>query len=228
MVAERIIPTMCHGCSYGGYNCGMLAHVKDGRFTRVEGNPYHPLNEGGLCAKGQAAVQWVYNENRLKTPLRRVGERGSGKFEKISWDEALKIVSDQVMEIRQRFGPETLIFGKGQSSSWVGIHHLLWMRFMHVLGSITFSNWGPSVCYSPQLMYYRQMIGGPTYPRPDYDHADLIIEWFTGGGTGGPARGGVETLDTNLRSVPRKIMERLEKGSELVIVNPQFISLFCR
>ena|GEM_PF-6753073 len=63
---RNIIPTMCHGCSYGGYNCGILAHVEEGRFVRVEGNPYHPLNEGGLCAKGQAAVQWVYNKSRLK------------------------------------------------------------------------------------------------------------------------------------------------------------------
>jgi len=225
MADRRIVPTMCHGCSYGGYNCGMLAHVESGRFTRVEGNPYHPLNEGGLCAKGQAAVQWVYNEKRLKTPLRRVGERGAGEFEEISWDEALKTVADRVMEIREKFGPETLIFSKGQSSSWAGIHHFLWMRFMHALGSITFSNWGPFVCYSPQLMYYRQMIGGPTYPRPDYDNADLIIEWFTGGGTGGAARGGVETLDTNLRSIPKKIVKRLETGAELVIINPQLISL---
>ena len=199
--------------------------MENGRFTRVEGNPHHPLNEGGLCAKGQAAVPWVYNANRLKAPLKRVGERGSGEFKEISWDEALKIVADRVMEIREKFGPETLIFGKGQSSSWAGIHHFLWMRFMHALGSITFSNWGPFVCYSPQLMYYRQMIGGPTYPRPDYDNADLIIEWFTGGGTGGAARGGVETLDTNLRSVPRKIVKRLEAGAELVVINPQLITL---
>ena len=216
---------MCHGCSYGGYNCGILAHVENGRFVRVEGNPHHPLNEGGLCAKGQAAVQWVYNESRLKTPLLRVGERGGGEFREISWDEALKITAERIMTIREHDGPETLIFSKGQSSSWAGIHHFLWMRFMHALGSITFSNWGPFVCYSPQLMYYRQILGGPTYPRPDYDHADLIIEWFTGGGTGGAARGGVETLDTNLRSVPRKIMARLERGAELVIINPQLITL---
>jgi len=222
---ERVIPTMCHGCSYGGYNCGMLAHVKDGRFVRVEGNPHHPLNEGKLCAKGQAAVQWVYNKKRLKYPMKRTGEKGAGQFKRISWDEALDTIAGTILETRERYGPETLMLGKGQSSSWAGLHHFLWMRFMHALGSTTFSNWGPSVCYSPQLMYHKAIIGGSTYARPDYDHADLILEWFTGGGLGGPARRGVETLDTNLRSVSVKIMERVEKGAKLVIINPQLIPL---
>jgi len=222
---NRIIPTLCHGCSYGGYNCGMLAHVEGGKFVRVEGNPHHPLNEGKLCAKGQAAVQWVYNGKRLKFPMKRTGEKGSGQFRRISWNEALDTIAENILETRDRYGPETLMLGKGQSSSWAGLHHFLWMRFMHALGSTTFSNWGPSVCYSPQLLYHKAIIGGPTYARPDYEHADLILEWFTGGGQGGPARGGVETLDTNLRSVSVKIMERVEKGARLVIINPQLIPL---
>lgn len=225
MERDSVIPTMCHGCSYGGYNCGMLAHVRNGKFVRVEGNPHHPLNKGKLCAKGQAAVQWVYNEQRLKFPLVRTGERGEGAFKRVSWDEALGIVVDRILEIKEKHGPECLMFSKGQSSSWAGLHQFLWIRFMHALGSPTFSNWGPSVCYAPQLMYHKQLIGGPTYARPDYDNADLIIEWFTGGGTGGPARRGVETLDTNMRSVPHKIVERLERGAKLIVINPQLIPI---
>jgi anaerobic selenocysteine-containing dehydrogenase len=225
MESNRVVPTMCHGCSYGGYNCGILAHVREGRIARVEGNPSHPLNNGKLCAKGQSAVQWVYNDNRLKYPLLRKGKRGDGNFVRISWDKAMEITAGHIRETRERYGPEYIILSKGQSSSWGGLHHLLWIRFMHALGSVTFSNWGPSVCYAPQLMYHKQLIGGPTYARPDYDHADLILEWFTGGGKGGPARGGAETLDTNFRSVPRKIIERLKKGAKLVIINPQLISI---
>lgn len=222
---EMIIPTMCHGCSYGGYNCGMLAHFKDGNFTKVEGNPYHPLNKGKLCAKGQSAVQWVYNEQRLKFPLVRTGEKGTGTFKKVSWGEALGIIVDRIRDIREQYGSEYIMLSKGQSSSWNGLHHLLWIRFMHALGSPTFTNWGPSVCYSPQLMYHKQIVGGSTYARPDYKNADLIIEWFTGGGTGGAARRGVETLDTNLRSVPVEIVDRLEQGAELIVINPQLIPL---
>ncbi|MBW2340533.1 MAG: molybdopterin-dependent oxidoreductase [Deltaproteobacteria bacterium] len=225
MKGEELIPTMCHGCSYGGYNCGMLAHVKDGRFIKVEGNPYHPLNRGRLCAKGHSAVQWVYNDQRLRYPLVRAGNKGEGKFRRVSWDEALDIIVSNIKEIKEQYGPEYLMFSKGQSSSWLGLHQFLWVRFMHALGSTTFTNWGPSVCYAPQLLYHRQVIGGSTYTRPDYDNADLIIEWFTGGGTGGPARGGVETLNTNLRSVPIKIIERIKRGARLIIINPQLIPL---
>ena len=78
---EIVIPTICHGCSYGGYNCGILAHTKRGVLAKVEGNPDHPLNKGRLCAKGQSAVQWVYSPQRLKYPLIRVGERGENRFQ---------------------------------------------------------------------------------------------------------------------------------------------------
>ena len=222
---DSVIPTLCHGCSYGGYNCGILAHVQKGVMTRVEGNPDHPLNRGRLCAKGFAATQWVYNPRRLTHPMRRRGDKGSGRFEKISWDEALEILAEQISETRDRFGPEHILLSKGQASSWFGLHHLLMLRFLHALGSPNFTPWSPYICYGPQLFYHRLTVGGPTYARPDYDNADLIIEWFTGGGQGGPARGGVETLDTNLRTVPTKILDRLERGARLVVINPQLIPL---
>ena len=220
-----VIPTMCHGCSYGGYNCGLLAHVQDGVLQRVEGNPHHPLNKGKLCAKGQSAVQWVYNKQRLRYPLQREGPRGTGPFKRISWDAALDLAAEKIAGVKDRVGPEGILFGKGQSSGWAGLHQFLWVRFMNCLGSPNLTNWGPSVCYAPQLLYHKTILGARTYARPDYDHADLIIEWSTGGGTGGAARGGAETLDTNLRSVPVKIVDRLEKGAKLVVINPQQIPL---
>lgn len=222
---DKIVPTFCHGCSYGGYNCGVLAHVKDGKMTRVEGNPHNPLSAGRLCTKGQSAVQWVYNEQRLKYPLMRVGERGEEKFKRISWDEALDLTAEKLKAIKQTYGPEYIMLTKGQSSSWMGLHHFLWMRFLYGIGSTNFGWWGPFVCYGPQLMYHKLTIGGPTYARVDYENADLIIEWFTSGGKGGAARRGVETIDTNLRSVPVKILDRLEKGAKLIVINPQLIPI---
>lgn len=225
---ETIIPTMCHGCSYGGYNCGMLAHVKDGILTKVEGNEHHPLNKGRLCAMGQSAVQWVYNSQRLKYPLLRVGQKGEGKFKRISWDEALDTIARELKEIKEEYGPEYIILAKGQSSSWFNLYHKVWLRFLHALGSPNFTWWGPFVCYIPQLFYHLITIGGTpfsSYCQPDYDNSDLIIEWFTGGGKGGPARGGLETLNANLRTAPVKILDRLKKGARLIVINPQLIPL---
>jgi len=222
---EQLVPTLCHGCSYGGYNCGILAHVRNGVMRRVEGNPDHPLNRGRLCAKGLAATQWVYNPRRLTHPLIRRGPRGNGRFQRISWEEALGVLCEKISETRDVLGPEHILLCKGQASSWIGLHHMLMLRFLHALGSPNFTSWSPYICYGPQLFYHRLTVGGPTYARPDYDNADLILEWFTGGGQGGPARGGVETLDTNLRSVPAKILDRLGKGAKLVVINPQLIPL---
>jgi len=223
--SDKIIPTICHGCAYGGYHCGVIAHVKNGLLTHIEGNPHTPLNQGRLCPKALSAVQWVYSPQRLRYPLMRVGKRGENGFRRISWDEALGITTEKIKAIKDKYGPEHILFAKGQSSSWAGLHQYLWARFMNALGSPNFTWWGPFVCYGPQLLYHKLTIGGATYARADYGNADLIIEWFTSGGKGGAARGGVETIDTNLRSVPGKILDRLEKGAKLVVINPQMIPL---
>ncbi len=222
---ERIIPTMCHGCFYGGYSCGILAHVKDGKFIKVEGNPYHPLNKGGLCAKGLSAVKWVYNPHRLKYPLMRSGNKGEGRFKRINWDKALDIVAEKIIEIKEKYGPEYIIFVKGQASGWFNLYHQLFVRFTHAIGSPNFSWWGPSVCFIPQLFYHICTVGGDRYSTADYENSDLIIEWFTSGGAGGAARRGSESANVNLRTVPYHILNRIEQGAKLVVINPQFIPL---
>ena len=75
--------TLCDICC-PGMHCGVDAYVKDGRIIKLEGTKEHPRNHGKLCTKGAAGRQYVYRPDRLKTPLKRVGERGEGKFEPIS------------------------------------------------------------------------------------------------------------------------------------------------
>jgi len=228
---RTFLSTRCRGAHHvprlllRGYNCGVLSHVRDGVMTRIEGNPDHPLNCGRLCAKGLAATRFVFNPRRLIHPLKRKGPRGSGEFERISWDEAMAMLTEKLAETRDGPGPENILLSIGQASIWIGLHHLLMLRFLHALGSPNFTPWSPYICCSPQLFYHKLTAGGPSYARPDCDNADLIIEWFTGGGQGGPPRGGVETLDTNLRSLPKKILDRIEKGARLVVINPQLIPL---
>lgn len=82
----------------------IYAFVKDGRFTRVAGMKEAPQNKGGLCCKSHAAPQWVYSPDRLTTPLRRTGKRGEGKFEPVSWDEALKTIADTLREQKEKSG----------------------------------------------------------------------------------------------------------------------------
>ena len=83
------------GCgSHGG--CGCEIYVKDGKVTRVEGDKNHPFNQGRLCAKGLAITAvYVSPRPRYLYPLKRVGERGEGKWQRISWDEAYDTIENQ-------------------------------------------------------------------------------------------------------------------------------------
>ena len=82
---EKIVRTFCFSCRGG---CGVQLHVKNNEIIKVEGDPDHPVSKGTLCPKGLAIKQLVHHPDRLKYPLRRVGKRGEGKWEQISWDEA--------------------------------------------------------------------------------------------------------------------------------------------
>ncbi len=104
---ETAIPTICGMCGPSA-GCGIYAFVKGGRFTRVAGMKESPVNRGAVCPKGQAAPQWVYSPDRLKKPLRRVGAKGEGKFQEISWDEAIGLVAEKLKAQKKQYGPESL------------------------------------------------------------------------------------------------------------------------
>ena len=95
---ENWYASTCRECGAG---CGTIVRVIEGRAKKVEGNPDHPLNLGKLCARGQASVQEEYHPDRIEGPLRRVGNRGSGNFVAISWDEALNEFGAKLRQIRQ-------------------------------------------------------------------------------------------------------------------------------
>lgn len=91
--------TSCAMCQAG---CGLLVRTREHKANKIEGNPQHPVNRGSLCARGQAAVQSLYNPDRIEGPLRRAGERGSGRFENISWEEAFEELTAKLGEIKSR------------------------------------------------------------------------------------------------------------------------------
>ncbi len=126
---DKIVPTVCALCPSG---CGMLARVADGRLVKMEGSPMHPINQGALCPKGQAAPELLYNPDRLKNPLRRSGERGSGQWQEITWDEAIAEVAKRLNDLRAAGHPDqaTLLYGetRGQLRSF-------FQRFMQAVGS---------------------------------------------------------------------------------------------
>jgi len=90
----------------------VLVHVKDGRVVKLEPDPEGIL-AGTMCSKGQAAIQQLYHPNRIKYPMKRVGARGEGKWERISWEEAFDTLSKKMLEIKEKYGPECVMDALG-------------------------------------------------------------------------------------------------------------------
>lgn len=122
-VSDEIRQTTCYMCAC---RCGINVHIRDDengvpKVRYIEGNRDHPINKGVLCAKGSAGIMQHYSPARLSKPLKRVGERGAGKFEPIEWDEALEIATGWLSDVRKT-DPKKLAFftGRDQSQSFTG------------------------------------------------------------------------------------------------------------
>ena len=101
---EKIIRSICQACHC---ECGVRVHLIDGKVTKIEGDPENPMNRGFICVKGRAQPQVVYHSDRLKYPMRRLGARGSGKWERISWDKALDEIAASLTRNKEKNGAES-------------------------------------------------------------------------------------------------------------------------
>ena len=126
---EKRILSICQLCPGG---CGLSVRVVGGLPVKVDGNPLHPVNYGALCPRGQAALQSLYGPDRLVSPLRRVGAKGSDRWEQISWEEALGTLSDSLGRLRERGSPERLAVLGGD---YRGTMDRLWARFTRAYGT---------------------------------------------------------------------------------------------
>ncbi len=117
-IADEVKTSTCYMCAC---RCGIRVYLKDGSVRYIEGNPDHPVNKGVLCGKGSAGIMQHYSPARLTKPLLRIGERGSGDFKEIEWDEALEIAAGWMGKIRST-DPNKLAFftGRDQSQSLTG------------------------------------------------------------------------------------------------------------
>lgn len=133
---EGVTPGMAtyyaSSCTFCPAGCGIVVRVADGRAKKIEGNPAHPVNRGRLCARGQAVPQELYHPDRIQQPLKRSGPRGSGAFAKISWQEALTLLTTKLAELQQQGRTDRLALLTPQLS---GSLAALTDRFMRSFGS---------------------------------------------------------------------------------------------
>ena len=161
--------SICAICS-PGHHCGVDCYVKDGRIIRVEGTPEHPYNHGKLCTKGSALRNYVYRADRVQTPLRRVGERGEGRFEPVSWEEAYRIIAENLNAVREKYSAHAVAFFSGYSKWYRPVFH----RFAHVFGSVNFGT-DDSTCNEAKVIADKVTAG--CGGGPDFAHANTFLGW---------------------------------------------------
>ncbi|WP_170427402.1 molybdopterin oxidoreductase family protein [Ruegeria arenilitoris] len=166
-VSDEVRKTTCYMCAC---RCGINVHMKDGKVAYIEGNRDHPVNKGVLCAKGSAGIMQVNAPSRLRAPLKRVGPRGSGEFEEISWDEALEIAVGWLKPIRED-NPEKLAFftGRDQSQSFTSF----WAQNF---GTCNYAAHG-GFCSVNMAAGGIYTMGGAfwEFGQPDWDHTKLFM-----------------------------------------------------
>ncbi len=164
--AENVttVPSVCALCTN---KCGVMARVEDGVVVKLNGNPYHPKSQGRLCGRGQAGLQVTYDPNRLKYPLIRSGDRGSGKWRRASWDEALDYTAENLTRLREKYGPQGVMF-----SSTEGFQEHFFLDLAEAFGSPnTFRH--PTQCLVANNVAFFHTYG--TIPLPDVAQSCLII-----------------------------------------------------
>jgi anaerobic selenocysteine-containing dehydrogenase len=187
-------------CTLCYHSCGMNALVENGRVVKVEGLKEHPLNKGQLCPKGERVVEWVYHPERLKFPLKKVG----GKWERVTWDQALTEIATKLRELKDSFGPEILSIFSGS----IGVENLEMMelaqRFKGAFGSPNFIS-VEGICYRMRIRA-RQMTFGK-YPVEEMN-TKLYVLWGHN----------PEQSDFPLNLA---IQENLAQGAKLVVIDPK-------
>lgn len=191
--------SVCDICAPGPH-CGVDCYVRDGKIIKVEGTKEHPTNHGLLCTRGQANRQYIYREDRVRTPLRRVGARGEGRFEPISWDEAMEEIASRMKGYKAAFGAESVAFFSGYEK-W---YRPFLERLAYAFGS---PNYGTesSCCFTASIMAWR-LNAGADKCNPDIKNCRLFLGWAYGG-----------YYNAYLGAAP--YLKRHEEGMKVIIID---------
>ncbi|MBN1547554.1 MAG: molybdopterin-dependent oxidoreductase [Syntrophaceae bacterium] len=198
-MASETVKSTCGFCLAG---CGVLVTVEDGKVVDVKGDPDHPTNKGALCVVGNSSLEYLQSPERLTRPLKRVGNRGEGKWQSVSWDEALDRIADEFNQVKEKHGAESVAFMQGCSKGYSDSHL---SRLANVFGSANVASMS-YICFHSKLRGMLHTYG--FMARPDYEHPPgCIVLW----GVNPPASNFPEGL---------RIVKALDKGSKLMIIDP--------
>lgn len=200
---DGIFPSVCSlDCPD---QCGLLLHKKNGKITKVEGDPNHPVTKGFICNKVRNITERMYDEKRLKYPMKRIGAKGDGEFVRISWDEAIEVISIRWKELLKSDGAESILpysfYGNMGNLSAEGMDR----RFFNRLGA---SQLDRSICNSAGAVGYKYTMGGSYGIDPeDTVHTKLFIFW------------GINAVSTNMHQIALAQKARKQNGAKIIVID---------
>jgi anaerobic selenocysteine-containing dehydrogenase len=186
--------------------CAMLVTVEDGRAVHVAGDPAHPVTQGFLCAKVNRYIERTYHPDRLTTPLRRVGPKGSGRFEPIGWDEALDEIAERLGAIiRSPDGPQAILPYSYAGTMGLVQGETMDHRFFHLLGA---SKLDRTICSMAGTVGMQMTVGANVGADTEgVPESDLVLLW------------GTNTLTANPHLWPF-ILEARKRGAPIICIDP--------
>jgi len=203
----RWVKTHCARMDHGG--CSLLVGVKNNRIVSVRGDPDGFLNKGYVCAKGLASPDRLTHPDRLRYPLKRAGRKGEGKWERVSWPDAINEIVKNLNGIKGEYGAKGVVFCQGMPK---GVEHLVLIRLANLFGSPNVVS-VQDVCHAP-----REITGIHTcgfYPVTDFHHQSKLVLVWASNITATNEEGEINSL----------LMEQIEKGTELVVIDPRKVDL---
>jgi anaerobic selenocysteine-containing dehydrogenase len=185
--------------------CSLLIDVTNGKGSRLRGNPAHPVTRGFLCGKVAQYLEREYHAERLLYPLRRVGAKGEGKFERISWDAALDLIASALERVSQEWGPEAILpYSYGGNMGYLNGSGMD-RRFFHRLGA---SQLDRTICASAGTEGLIQALGARYGTEPEqFRRSRLIVAW------------GANILATSVHLWPF-IVEARRNGARFYVIDP--------
>jgi anaerobic selenocysteine-containing dehydrogenase/Fe-S-cluster-containing hydrogenase component 2 len=161
---EKIIYTSDAMCPS---ECGIRVLVEDGIAKKIYGNPHTLINNNAFCAKGASGLQLTYSPHRIKTPLKRKGKRGEDTWEPITWEEAADYIAKQLIEIKKKYGQESVFLNTGDVTDREAFY-----RLFHAFGTPHTYNHG-SIC-DPNRKWGQWIMTGDERPLPDVQRPVLM------------------------------------------------------
>ena len=200
VAGTEVVKSVC-GLCLGG--CGVLITLKDGKPVEIQGDPESPPNKGGLCKIGRAALEYLYNPDRLKHPLKRVGDRGAGEWQQISWDEALALTAEALNKAKKDNGPESVLMVHGSAKPAFIDTHLV--RLANAFGTPNVMC-ADHVCHIPRMLAPEFTFG--FFPDAEYGYPPAcIMAW------------GCNKVETGFY-LNRALVQSQAKGAKLVVIDP--------